>query len=227
MFARPTDEETQGSSIWIFIAGFTVLAFFGLGVLLLFGLPSGDSRSVRTGTGDPATPITTAVATTVAVTSAPETTTTAPATTTTAVGPPVTLPDGEAAPEGVTRVLVTGDTLSLAFRVDPRDLGSAPLAVVPPLRARQAAEGSALAISVGCAQTTREQLAQLNVTESDTAVMLSAVVLVPVDALGCNPTAEPRLVTVPLKSPLGTRRVETVPAGTQLPRLDLGQGQTD
>jgi hypothetical protein len=43
------------------------------------------------------------------------------------------------------------------------------------------------------------------------------VVLAPADAAPCAPDALKRTITVPLASPLGTRQVILVPAGTEVP----------
>ncbi|MCB1255520.1 MAG: hypothetical protein KDB26_00330 [Microthrixaceae bacterium] len=220
-----THDEGQGQSIWVFIAAFVALAVVGLAALLIFGTPSGDTRSTKTASDvvpEHGSVTTTSVSQgpsglgTADSSESSTTTTEAPAS-----SPPSTLPNGDAAPEGTSKVLVTGDSLSLAFQIDPKELGSSPLAVVPPLRAAASGDGSLLAITIDCAQTTREQLAQVSVTESDTSIMVSAVVLVPIDALGCNPTAEPRVLIVPLKRPVGTRGVEVASVGTKLPRIDL------
>ncbi len=141
--------------------------------------------------------------------------------------PPATLPDGSSAPAGVTRVVSTGDVLSFGFEVDPKGLGDRPLAVVPPMSADPSDGGKSLVVTVRCAKTSREQLAQVSVTETPAQVTVSGVTLVPANALGCSPSAEPRVIAMPLSSALGSRSVAIIPTSTKLPSVDLSQPGTN
>lgn len=206
------DDQQQGLSIWIFIVAFTALAVIGLVVVLIVGSPTSGSRPAKTATDA------TAPAGDAQRGDTPrgdeESTTTADRTT-------ATLPDGSRAPTGVSRVESDDGVLTLVFSVDRSELSSTVLAKVPPIEVVADADSSGLDLTIRCSSSSREQLSQVTVSETDTTVRVSAVVLVPTNAIGCNPNDRPRRMTLPLESPLGERTVSIESEDLDLPPVDI------
>jgi hypothetical protein len=191
------DDEERTYGIWGFVVVFAVLGAVGLGAYLLFGNTTDETVQLP------------AVSTTTEVT----TTTVDPA----ATVAPVTVPGGAPAPDGVQAVVSSDGVTSYAFAT-PQELAQVPIrTVVARAAAVPAAGGSSLQVTVDCTVGVGEALAQLSITESPDSVTVLPVVLAPADAAPCAPDAVRRVVTVPLASPLGTRQVILVPAGTEVP----------
>ncbi|MGB3410017.1 MAG: hypothetical protein WBA45_02370 [Microthrixaceae bacterium] len=134
---------------------------------------------------------------------------------------PVTYPGGQPAPTGVREVLRKDGSISLSFRISEDRLGDSPQALVPPMKTKVPAKGSSITVWVSCARSSRESLAQVSVSETDRMVTVAAVVLVPANAVGCDNSAEPRELTIPLESPVGSRSVTVLPTSTKLPDMKL------
>lgn len=208
------DPRGRTYSSWWFLAVFTVLAGLGLAGLLLVGTPSGPTELVPTAQ---TLPVDDEAAT--ATTSSSTTEPAVPATDEPASSPdPLpevapTFADGTAAPDGVTEILVDGDTTVLAFSLaegtDPGQLESR----VAPVSAAILDGGRVLGVRVGCADSADAVLAQLAVVETSDAVTVTAVALVPSDGAPCVPGAESASVEVPLRAPLGDRSVRVTPPG--------------
>ncbi len=132
---------------------------------------------------------------------------------------PVTYPGGQPAPTGVREVLRKDGSISLSFRISEDRLGPSPQALVPPMTTKVPAKGSTITVWVGCARSSRESLAQVSVSETDRTVTVAGVVLVPANAVGCDNSAEPRELTIPLESPVGNRSVTVLPTSTKLPDI--------
>lgn len=134
---------------------------------------------------------------------------------------PVTYPGGQPAPTGVREVLRKDGSISLSFRISEDRLGDNPQALVPPMKTKVPAKGSSITVWVSCARSSRESLAQVSVSETDRTVTVAGVVLVPANAVGCDNSAEPRELTIPLESPVGNRSVTVLPTSTKLPEIKL------
>lgn len=191
-----SDGEPRTYGIFGFLAAFVVLGTVGLLAFLVLG----NSRTPTV--------------------QLPAASTTAGPTTTEAAddgtAAPVTVPGGAPAPDGVTQVVSSGGVISYAFEA-PATLAQTPVqAEVPPTTATPTAGGTGLDVTVTCAGTAGEVLAQLSVTETATSVTVLTVVLAPAGAPPCTGEVL-RTVTVPLTSPLGARTVTVVPAGTPMP----------
>lgn len=229
---RLPKSQRQGWSIWAFVAIFAALGIVGLFVAIVIGSPSGDSVGAPTATTahrDPATSAEASPAARPSSTSTLPPNTTAASTngrgsSTTATGSsntPVTLPGGAPAPEGATSVVSTSDALNLGFNVDVAALGPSPEAIVPPLHLQALEDGRSIQVSIGCARSNSEQLAQLALTESASVVTVSAVVLVAPSMPPCGSDGPLHSVVLPLHQPLGTRSLMTVSAATKLPNVEL------
>ena len=120
-------------------------------------------------------------------------------------------------PPGVTGVLRDQGTTVLSLDV-PAELGTAPTTpVVAPVRVRPSADGSSITILVSCARSQAEAPAQVSVTETDDAITVLAVTLVPEGGAPCDPAATPREVAVSLERPVAGRSLIAVPGGTAIP----------
>lgn len=210
-----SDENDQGISIWIFIGVFVLLVLTGLIVVLIVGSPTSDSKPGRT-----ATPVGTgAVDATRPEGQGDGDGSTVP------TSPPavtaVTLPDGSPAPDGASSVELSDRVLTITFAVDKSELGSTALAKVPPLVAVGGDGPTELDLRIGCSSSRREQLSQLILTETDESVRVSAVVLVPTNATGCNPNDAPTRMTLPLTEPLAGRTLSVESQDLDLPTVDL------
>lgn len=196
-------DDEGGLSIWLFVGAFVLLAMVGLVVVLMVGSPTTDTRP--------------------GLTASSTTTTEAPvsSTTTTTAGPTVTLPGGIPAPDGARTVTFDDGVLRINFDIDRTELGSRPLAMVPPMQPRSIDGGNAVEVTVGCSRSTREQMSEITVAETADSVMIAAVVLVPASATVCNPNYQPTTITLPLSEPLGQRTLSVLPPSTKLPPVNL------
>jgi hypothetical protein len=187
-------EKTYG--IWWFVVAFVVLGAVGLAAFLLLGNDTTETVQLP-------------LATTTSVT-----TTTLPAGATTA---PVTVPGGAPAPDGVREVVSSDGATSYAFTTT-EELSQVPVrTVVGRATAVATPEGTSLEVTVDCTVAEGEALAQLNITEDASTVTVLPVVLAPATAPACVAGTVLRQVTVPLASPIGSRQVVLVPAGTEVP----------
>jgi hypothetical protein len=143
-------------------------------------------------------------------------TTTAPATTT--PPGPSSFPDGSPAPDGVAEVLVDGGSTTLTFSLPEGFAVDTATPAVPATSAATVDDGAALTVRTGCAESSDEVLAQINVTEDEESVSVLAVVLVPPGGAPCEPGVG-SVVEVPLRSPLAGRTLEVVPQRTALPSI--------
>jgi hypothetical protein len=190
------DEGERTYGIWWFVAAFVLLGAVGLAALLLVGNSTSETVQLPLDT-------TTSVTTTTA----------APGATTASV----TVPGGAPAPEGVREVVSSGGATSYAFTTT-EELASVPVrTVVGRATAVPTPEGTSLAVTVDCTVAEGEALAQLSITEDASSVTVLPAVLAPVSAPACVAGTVLRQVTVPLASPIGSRQVVLVPAGTEVP----------
>ncbi len=129
------------------------------------------------------------------------------------------MPDGSDVPEGVAEVHEADGarTYALVAPAGWLEVEGEPDALIAPLTFEQVDGGSTLAISVGCAASADEYLAQLAVTETPASVTVMAVAVQPDDGAPCDPAAPQREFRLPLQDPAGSRAVVVVPAGP-LPR---------
>lgn len=199
------DEGPRTYSIWLFVVVFAVLGIVGLVALLVLGNP-------RTPTVQVQLPSSTTVA------AAPSTTATSedePPT-------PPTMPGGAPAPPGVRESLREGGTTSYAFSV-PEELARVPFrAEVPAATVVPTADGTGVVVRVTCSAGAGEALAQISITEDATALTVLPVVIVAADAGPCDPAAVVAEVTLTLGEPVGPRQILVVPAGTSVPRPQVG-----
>ncbi|HTN99438.1 MAG TPA: hypothetical protein VL068_02085 [Microthrixaceae bacterium] len=242
---NPVSTDRDGPSIWAFVAGFLVLAVVGLTLLLVLGSPAGKTRPTGTPpwedppkvaeSGSGSTADMTGKGETRAV---PTTAVTNPSTGNSAdpgsdpgsgkgiisedATTPVTFPDGRPAPTGVTEVLRQDGTISLSFAVTSDRLGDNPQTLVPPMKTRVSDDGTHITVWVSCARSSRESLAQVSVSETAQIVTVAGVVIVPANAVGCDPSAKPRELVIPLQSPAGNRSVVVLPTSTKLPDIKPG-----
>lgn len=136
--------------------------------------------------------------------------------------PTVTIADGRAAPEGVSDVTVSGDTTSFAFSV-PAALASSPVTgAVPPATVVVSSGGDELELTVRCALSAGESLAQVSITFAPAGVTVLPVILAPTGGPPCDPATAPRSVRLPLAEAAGSRPVGVVPAGTAVPTPQPG-----
>ena len=126
-----------------------------------------------------------------------------------------TLADGSAAPEGVAEVLESDGALTFALEPPAgwSDVQGEPVTAVAPVEVEQVDDGSALELSVACASSADEYLAQVGLTESASSITVMAVAVLPVDGAPCDPATPPREFRLPLQEPVGSRTVVVVPAG--------------
>ncbi len=191
-----------------FLGVFTAMAVVGVIALIVVGFPAGPTEVLPTPQTLP-----------------PERDA---ATTTTPVAD-AAFPDGSPAPAGVSEVLVADRSTSLSFEI-PDDLDVDALRpAVAPVDAAAVGDGNgdpeAISVRVQCAESVDEVLAQISVSESDEAITVLAVVLVPDDGAPCDSVAsgDGPVVEIPLLDPIGARPIEVVPAGTPVPDLDAGR----
>jgi hypothetical protein len=217
--ARRNGERTERTwSIWGFVVLFVVLAVAGILLLLLVSPPGSETVALPV---DP-------------------TSTTAPPASDGAAGsvdpdpdpgdgrtePPVSFPDGTPAPDGAQQILVDGDITTISFAT-PERLATVPvLAIVPPVTVTpvpgaDGTPGGALRLTVLCASTDTDVLAQVVVTEDATSVTVLPVVLAPVGGGPCGAAALRELV-IPLRRPVGERSVRSIPPGTAVPTPTAG-----
>ena len=141
-----------------------------------------------------------------------------------------TLPGGAPAPEGVSSVDVGDGTASLTFdpppgaTTDSGELAPGWTAQIGATSAEPTEGGDELVVRVTCFGAQDEFLAQLTLTESDTAVTVAAVVVAPDDGEPCADSQDRHVITLPLEEPLGDRRLTIVPAGTP---IEPGAGASD
>lgn len=210
--SAPVDEPGDRTyTIWGLVTAFVLLGLIGLGWLLF---ATSDPPTVQL--HPPQTLPEDGPTSTTANTTA-NTTTTAAATPKGEETSP-TLPDGSPAPDGVRDVTVSDGTISMTFG-PPAGTTDADLAgretVIPPIDVTPTPDGSGLVVTVGCARSAEEFLAQVTVTEAESAVTVAAAVLVPPGAGPCG-DATSTSVSVPLTDPLGSRQIVVVPAGASV-----------
>lgn len=125
-------------------------------------------------------------------------------------------------PEGATQVFRAGDVTSYVFRT-PAGLASGEVeAAVAPTTVRVDDDGRGVTLSVGCARSSSEALAQVLVTESDRSITFAAIAASPTGAGACAADAAPRTVALVLPEPVDGRSVVVVPAGTPVPEIGRG-----
>lgn len=193
-------ERTYG--IWGFVAAFVAACVVGIASLLFVGNPNSSTIQVPTSQTMPATVPGTADAT------APE-----------VAGPTTGDAPEPSLPPGVAQVLVEGDTTSYLFDapsgVDPSTLEP----VVAPLGVDVAQDGRTATLTVGCARSSDELLAQVLISESPQSVTFVAVAVAPVQGAACRTDVPGRTVGIELPHRIEGRVVVVVPVGTAVPPL--------
>jgi len=136
-------------------------------------------------------------------------------------GGPPTLPGGAPAPEGVSSVQAQDGTISLIFDPPPGattesgELAPGWSAQIAPAEVTASEDGTEVVVRVRCGRSAEEFLAQLAVTESDTAVTVGPVAVARDGAAPCpDGEGDRRVLTIPLSNPVGSRELVTLPAGT-------------
>jgi hypothetical protein len=204
-----TGERTYG--IWGFVAFFTLLCLIGV-LLLVFGGGSGSGT-----TQVPTRQTLPEAAGTGSTTSVDDGSATDGGTD---GGTDGTTPSGAALPDGVTSVLSEGGTTSWAFR-PPAGADTTSLEpVVAPTTVRIGADDRSATLTIGCARSAEEFLAQVVVTEGEQSVTFAAIAVVPPDSAPCAAGAAPRTVEIELVEPMAGRSVVVVPAGSTVPALE-------
>jgi hypothetical protein len=208
------DQRTYG--IWGFIVAFTLMCVVGV-VLLVFG---GSSGSGTTQLSTPQTLPEQASTTTTAADDADAAADGAGSTTTTTSSGQAGSGQADAnLPDGVTQVLSEGGTTSFVFR-GPAGVDASSLSTfVAPTAVRLSEDGRTATLTVGCAQSSEEFLAQVLVSESDTSLTIAAISVAPPDGAPCASPATTREVELELPEPLGDRSLSVIPRGTPVPQL--------
>ncbi len=188
------DGEPRTYGIWWFALGFVALGVIGLMGFLVLGSSSSPTVQLP-GSSTTEAPTTTAAPVTAA---------------------PVTIPGGAVAPDGVSDVVSTGGTTTYSFSMSDSVAQSPYSAAVPPTTATPAAGDTGLDLTISCAGTSGDVLAEITVTETPTSIVVLPVVLVPANAPPCTGLVL-RTLTVPLTAPLAGRPVDVVAAGTPVP----------
>lgn len=198
-------------SIWTFVALFVLLTVGGLLVLIFGGEP--DQGTIKLSAPQTLPTSTSVDSSTSAAATAPTTTTTTSTTSTTVAG------DLGSTPEGVAEVIVDGESTSYVFAA-ARDLvvdGGLPpgytARVAPTSVTPDPDDDRRLSVRIGCAASADEVLVQVIVTESDTVIVATAV-LVPDGGPPCT-AGSSRVVPVTLRAPLAGRPLAVLPAGTE------------
>ncbi len=195
--------------IWGFVALFVAMGLAGLLALLTMGTGSPRTEQLETPQSLPE-----------GWEDAAPSTTGADDPTTTAAGTEVTTLDGWPAPDGVVEVLVEGELTSYVFGT-PTDLARDGLEpVVAPMGVAVTDGGSAVELTIGCARSSEEFLAQVAVTEASDTITFVAVALATRGGAPCEQGATPLQMEVPLRDPVGDRSVVVVPPGASVPDLD-------
>jgi hypothetical protein len=135
-------------------------------------------------------------------------------------GTRVTLPDGRPAPEGVAEVLVDGELTSYVLTPPPAVAEPSRMEpVVAPMGLAQFDGGSEVRLTIGCARSSEEFLAQVAVTEAADTITFVAIALAPRDGPPCVPGATPIELFLPLREPVGGRTIVVVPPDSPVPGL--------
>ncbi|MFN7149163.1 MAG: hypothetical protein ACK4V6_06755 [Microthrixaceae bacterium] len=152
--------------------------------------------------------------------SAPRDDTSAPSASSEGSGTRVTLPDGSLAPDGVAEVLVEGELTSYVLTPPPTADPSRMEPVVAPMGLAQFDGGSEVRLTIGCARSSEEFLAQVAVTEAADTITFVAIALAPRGGAPCEPGATPIELFLPLRAPVGDRTIVVVPPDAPVPALD-------
>lgn len=205
--------------IWGFVALFVAMGVVGLVTLLVMGTGSPRTEQLQTPQSLPddweeaASSTTSAAPSTTAAEGASD-----PAGS--GAGTAVTTPDGWPAPDGVVEVLVEGELTSYVFAPPPEPARDGLDPVVAPMGAAVTDGGAAVELTIGCARSSEEFLAQVAVTEASDTVTFVAVALAPQGASPCAQGSDPFRMEVPLRDPVGDRAVVVIPPGAAVPELD-------
>jgi hypothetical protein len=202
--------------IWGFVALFVAMGLAGVVALLVIGTGSPRTEQLDPPQSLPEDWEEAASSTT----EAPSTSGAQGATAAPGAETEVTTPDGWPAPDGVDEVLVEGELVSYVFAPPPdleRD-GLEP--VVAPMGVAVTDGGAAVELTIGCARSPEEFLAQVAVTEASDTITFVAIALAPRDGAPCAQGATPFRMEVPLRDPVGDRSVVVVPPGASVPDLD-------
>jgi hypothetical protein len=135
-------------------------------------------------------------------------------------GTQVTLPDGSPAPDGVAEVLVEGELTSYVLTPPPTADPAGMEPVVAPMGLAQFDGGSEVRLTIGCARSSEEFLAQVAVTEAADTITFVAIALAPAGGPPCEPGATPTELFLPLREPVGDRTIVVVPPDAPVPALD-------
>lgn len=148
---------------------------------------------------------------------APSDDTSAPSASSTESSTQVTLPNGSPAPDGVAQVLVEGELTSYVLTPPPAADPGRMEPVVAPMGLAQFDGGSEVRLTIGCARSSEEFLAQVAVTEASDTITFVAIALAPRDGAPCEPGATPREIFLPLREPVGDRTIVVVPPDSPVP----------
>lgn len=143
----------------------------------------------------------------------------APGASSTGSGTQVTLPGGAPAPDGVAQILVEGELTSYVMTTPPTADPGRMEPVVAPMGLAQFDGGSEVRLTIGCARSSEEFLAQVAVTEAADTITFVAIALAPRDGPPCEPGATPRELFLPLRAPVGDRTIVVVPPDAPVPGL--------
>lgn len=135
-------------------------------------------------------------------------------------GTRVTMPDGSPAPDGVAQVLVEGELTSYVLTPPPAADPAGMEPVVAPMGLAQFDGGAEVRLTIGCARSSEEFLAQIAVTEAADTITFVAIALAPRGGATCEPGATPIELFLPLREPVGDRTIVVVPPDSPVPALD-------
>lgn len=212
-------------SIWGFVACFSLLGVVGIVLLLTMGSPGAPTEQVgtrQTLAEEVSAPD--AVGKDVAASSSSTTTSTTTSTTepersstSTSTPPADTVPPSQGTADGVTQVLTADGSTSYVFRA-PSGVELTTLeTVVAPMTLRLSEDSGTAYLSVGCARSADEFLAQVLVQESESLVTFVAIAVAPPGGAPCPATSTPRQVELKLTSPIAGRALSVIPWGTPVP----------
>lgn len=179
-------------SIWPLFVGFLVLAAIGVAGLVLLGSPSSPTDTL------PPFPTTSTTATSGASSSSPE----------------PTAPGGASLPDGVNDVVSAPGVTTYVYRDRSEAPDDSAIAVVARGQVVPGAGDASIVVDLACTVSDGELLAQVSVTETESAITVQPVVVSSEGAAPCSASSPGRQLTLPLLSPVGGRTLELDAAGT-------------
>jgi hypothetical protein len=210
-------------SIWGFVACFSLLGVVGLVLLLTIGSPGAPTEQVgtrQTLSEEVAAPDAVGKDVAASSSSTPTSTTTSttePSPSPTSTPPADTAPPSQSTADGVTQVLTAEGSTSYVFRAPPDVELTTLETVVAPMTVRLSPDSGTAYLSVGCARSADEFLAQVLVQESETLVTFVAIAVAPPGGAPCPTSSAPRQVELKLTNPIAGRALSVIPWGTPVP----------